>query len=131
MAAEQDSNLHVVNELIAEAVARPGWSQARLAKALGLRPQTINKWVKGENTPRMETWASIEGALGFAPNTFWRQVVGADAIRVLDPDVFAPETPQMPAALSGVDFDDLTAAELKQLQAALDPIRKRQAKKRR
>lgn len=61
--------MNVVNALIVEALRRPGWNQARLARALQLRPQTVNKWVKGENTPPLERWASIEAALGIEPGT--------------------------------------------------------------
>lgn len=55
--------MHVVNKTIVEALRRPGWNQKRLADALGSRPQTVNKWVKGENTPPLKRWAEIETAL--------------------------------------------------------------------
>lgn len=63
----------VVAAVLEEALARPGWSQARLARELGLRPQTINKWVSGENTPPIERWAPIEAALGIERGTIMRR----------------------------------------------------------
>jgi len=81
--SDSDYNSDVVNAVIAEAVKRPGWNQARLARALNVRPQTVNKWVKGENTPPHERWADIEGALGLTPRTFYRLVMGDDAVEKL------------------------------------------------
>jgi transcriptional regulator with XRE-family HTH domain len=63
----------VVAGVLEEALARPGWSQARLARELGLRPQTVNKWVSGENTPPIDRWAAIEAALGIERGTMMRR----------------------------------------------------------
>jgi transcriptional regulator with XRE-family HTH domain len=70
----------VVAAVLEEALARPGWSQARLARELGLRPQTINKWASGENTPPIERWPAIEEALGIERGTILRRAgyVGDD-----------------------------------------------------
>ena len=94
---DQDYNTSVVNAVIAEAVKRPGWTQVRLAKALGVRPQTVNKWVSGENTPPHERWDEIETALGLTPRTFVRLVMGEDATSVLG----------LPAASEQLSLEDV------------------------
>jgi DNA-binding transcriptional regulator YdaS (Cro superfamily) len=67
---------HVITRAIVEALHRPGWSQARLAKALAIRPQTVNKWAKGENVPPMSRWPAIEAALELAAGSFLQLVQG-------------------------------------------------------
>jgi len=110
-----------VNEAIASACRRPGWSQARLAKVLGVRPQTVNKWVSGENTPPIERWNAIEDALG------WEQghLLRISGIVIKD----AHHGSNQPAALSGVDLSSLDEVEQAILDAALDAIRARRGAK--
>lgn len=37
--------------------------QSRIADALGVRPQTVNKWAKGQNLPEPDTWKRLEPLL--------------------------------------------------------------------
>jgi transposase-like protein len=75
-------NERVVNDAIIAALERPGWNQARLARELGEKPQTVNKWVKRQTTPHAEKWHLIEHALGLPERFFWTLVLGPDAIRL-------------------------------------------------
>lgn len=67
-------NPGVVTELIAAEIERrtqaegPG-AQTRLAEALQVRVQTVNKWVKGQTTPEPRRLPEIEAALEMEPGT--------------------------------------------------------------
>lgn len=104
-------NEKVVNDLIVAGVSRPGWTQKRLADALGIRPQTVNKWVKGENTPPPDRWPAIEEALEFDPGTFWRQVIGADGVDFFGSDFFRTQL-----VAKGKPVDEMTTEELLELR---------------
>lgn len=39
--------------------------QVALAKAVGVAPQTINKWVQGQTRPEPQSWRAIEDCLGW------------------------------------------------------------------
>lgn len=106
----------VAAAVIKEALARPGWSQARLARALHVRPQTVNKWVTGENTPPVPRWRVIEEALGIERGTIMRRSGYVD-----DPGQVSEGT----AALSGIDTADLTPDEVAQVQGYIDALRER------
>jgi len=42
----------------------PRGSQSRIADALGVRVQTVNKWSKGHNVPEPQHWRELERLLG-------------------------------------------------------------------
>lgn len=78
MAAYQGS---MVTKVIRDALNRDGWTQKRLADAMKVRPQTVNKWVSGENTPPYTKWRALEEALELDVGTILRAVelAGDDA----------------------------------------------------
>lgn len=49
--------------LVAALGSAPRGTQSRIADALGVRPQAVNKWAKGYNVPEPETWARLEPLL--------------------------------------------------------------------
>lgn len=58
----------VIRELIADAVEDGGrGEQTRLAETVGVRVQTVNKWVKGQTSPEPRWWPAIEAHFGW-PN---------------------------------------------------------------
>jgi transcriptional regulator with XRE-family HTH domain len=58
-------NTSVVTRLIADALNERGYgAQTELAKACGVRVQTVNKWKQGQTSPEPERWPIIEQALG-------------------------------------------------------------------
>lgn len=69
-------NVAVLTEMIrAEVEQRGRGAQTRLAEAVGVEVQTVNKWVHGQTHPDPGRWASIEAALG------WPE--GAIALKVM------------------------------------------------
>lgn len=53
-----------VHPTIAAALRAQGrGSKSRLARAVGVQPQTVTKWVSGETSPPPERWLAIEDAL--------------------------------------------------------------------
>lgn len=114
----------VVNDAIIEAINRPGWSQARLAKELGEKPQTVNKWVKRETSPRPEKWGRLEDVLELQPGTFWTLVLGVDGIRDFPVNSRPAEPDINPGA--GRRFDALDA-RLDRIEAAVAELTERLA----
>lgn len=108
-------NSDMVASAIRDAVARPGWSQTRLAAAVGVRPQTVNKWVKGENTPPVDRLPAIEKALGLDEGTL---------VRLRLPVSITPT----PAAASGIDISDLPAEDQQLIKEHIEFLRARRAK---
>lgn len=53
-----------------------GISQAALASAIGIRQQTVSKWLKGEVAPPVPRLVEIEQALGMPPATLTSEVLG-------------------------------------------------------
>ena len=49
---------------ILDALEEKGWKQNRLAKELGVSPQQISKYVKGEENFKIETICKLENVLG-------------------------------------------------------------------
>lgn len=54
--------------------SRPRGTQAELARSLGVRPQTVTKWLNGSVTLPVRRWLDVERALGAEPLTIARRV---------------------------------------------------------
>lgn len=75
----QEYDLGMVCDVIAAEVRkRPRGAQTRLAEALDVPQQTVNKWVKGLNAPEMARWGAIEVALELHPGALRRAAGIAD-----------------------------------------------------
>ena len=59
---------------ILDALEELGWNKARLAKELGVSPQQVSKYVRGEENFKLETLCKLE------------QVLGIELIRVMQSD---------------------------------------------
>lgn len=44
-----------LNEKLRILLKNRGWTQARLAEQMHVHPDTVQKWIKGKNTPSLET----------------------------------------------------------------------------
>ncbi|REG90578.1 helix-turn-helix protein [Algoriphagus antarcticus] len=49
---------------ILDALDNLGWNKARLAKELGVSPQQVSKYVRGEENFKLETICKLENVLG-------------------------------------------------------------------
>ena len=49
---------------ILDALEDLGWNKARLAEEMGVSPQQVSKYVKGEENFKLETICNLEKALG-------------------------------------------------------------------
>jgi len=57
-----------MKRVLTEAFSRlPRGEQSRIADALLIRAQTVNKWAKGYNVPEPERWAQLEELLHLEP----------------------------------------------------------------
>lgn len=52
---------------------RPRGTQAELARTIGVRPQTVTKWLRGDVQLPIERWIEVERALGVDPLTIARR----------------------------------------------------------
>jgi len=59
---------------ILDALDDLGWNKARLAKEMGVSPQQVSKYVRGEENFKLETLCKLE------------QVLGVELIRVIQAD---------------------------------------------
>lgn len=59
---------------ILDALDDLGWNKARLAKEIGVSPQQVSKYVRGEENFKLETLCKLE------------QVLGVELIRVMQSD---------------------------------------------
>lgn len=66
----------VLTQIIADRTRNRG-AQTALAHQLGVKVQTVNKWVKGQTTPDPSRWPDIETALGL-PDGHLATAVGLD-----------------------------------------------------
>lgn len=90
---ESSYNHRMVNDAIIAAVQREGrGAQARLARAIGEKTQTVNKWCQRQTTPTTDKWAKIEQAIGLAEGDFWRMVMGEDVVKMF-PELGPPARP--------------------------------------
>lgn len=60
----------------------PRGTQSRLAEAVGVSPQTVNKWASGANDPDPERWPEIEEALGLESGAIERAAMVGAALRL-------------------------------------------------
>lgn len=74
-------NVAVLTEMLGEEVRRRGrGAQTRLAEAIGVEVQTVNKWVHGQTHPDPARWQAIEQALGWPAGSIALQVMPSLAI---------------------------------------------------
>jgi ribosome-binding protein aMBF1 (putative translation factor) len=52
-----------------DAVERSGLSNAEIAQKVGVSPDTVAKWLRGENVPSLDYWDKLSLALGFSDRT--------------------------------------------------------------
>lgn len=61
-------NMRMVTEAIAQALASRGrGAQQALADGLGVKAQTVSKWIQHQITPTMDRWPAIEELLDMEP----------------------------------------------------------------
>ena len=71
-------NVAVLTKMIGDEVERRGrGAQTRLAEAVGVEVQTVNKWVHGQTHPDPARWAAIEQALGWPEGSIALEVMPA------------------------------------------------------
>lgn len=71
-------NVAVLTDMIrAEVDQRGRGAQTRLAEAIGVEVQTVNKWVHGQTHPDPARWAAIEEALGWPEGSIALKVMPA------------------------------------------------------
>lgn len=84
----QAYNADVVLDLIADNLASRGrGSQTRLAEAVGVTVQTVNKWKARQTCPKPDRWPSIESHFGIEPGSL-RRASGLPIIPATSPDVY-------------------------------------------
>lgn len=111
----------VTVRLLVDGLARKGWKQVDLARALGTRPQTINKWMLGENKPPPSRWPAIEDALAYERGTFARATGIVEDVSVGDR--------RHPAAASGIDLSDLSAEDRARVEGFVEALRERRERR--
>ena len=72
-----------------EALDELGWNKARLAKEMGVSPQQVSKYVRGEENFKLETICKLEKVLGVA----LIQVVNAEEVEVKNAESLVHEPP--------------------------------------
>jgi len=83
MSTENETPAAVLRDLLGTERSR----QAELARALGVRPPTITKWLNEQTGIPVRRWASIELALGAAPMTFANRTGIAERFRLSQVDM--------------------------------------------
>lgn len=69
----------VLTTLIADCVSSRGrGAQTRLAEAVGVEVQTVNKWVHGQTHPTPDRWPAIEAFFDMEPGEIASRVVPRD-----------------------------------------------------
>ena len=69
---------------ILDALDELGWNKARLAKEMGVSPQQVSKYVRGEENFKLETLCKLE------------KVLGVELIRVMQADEEVVQKGQLP-----------------------------------
>lgn len=66
----------VIHRLIGAAIDEGGrGAQTRLADAVGVRVQTVNKWYLGQTSPDPDKWPAIEGHFGWDDGYILKQAM--------------------------------------------------------
>jgi ribosome-binding protein aMBF1 (putative translation factor) len=84
---------------ILDALDELGWNKARLAKEMGVSPQQVSKYVKGEENFKLETLCKLEKVLGVE----LIRVMQADEEVVLKSEVSMVNEPSKPKYKKGKD----------------------------
>lgn len=112
-------NATVVTTLIADAVkARGRGAQTGLANDVGVRVQTVNKWVKHQTTPAPELWPRIEQSLNMDPGTLALESGWLGRAGAVDRD-------DLPATLAVADEQEIVEELVDALLAAGATVRPR------
>ncbi len=77
---------------ILDALDELSWNKARLAKEMGVSPQQVSKYVKGEENFKLETLCKLEKALGLE----LIRVMQADEEVILKSEVSMASEPESP-----------------------------------
>jgi transcriptional regulator with XRE-family HTH domain len=91
-------------------------SGARVARQLGVRPQTVSKWRSGENTPKPSDWPRVAVALGLDKDHFHRalfEIEPADVVTLgpLPADEVASRLAALEAAMQKMNHSIEVLAE--------------------
>ncbi|MFN3996888.1 transcriptional regulator [Algoriphagus sp.] len=84
---------------ILDALDELGWNKARLAKEMGVSPQQVSKYVKGEENFKLETLCKLEKVLGIE----LIRVMQADEEVILKSEVSMVHEPSKPNYKKGKD----------------------------
>ena len=61
-----------------------GWSQAELARRIGVTQQTVQQWVNGKSTPKPTSIDKLEEVTGYPP--YWFMLPPDDGDQMVTPD---------------------------------------------
>lgn len=103
----------VTTEIARALAVAPRGTAARLARMIGVTPQTVSKWASGEVAPEQFRWPEIESTLGMEPGS----LMEAFRTRVVTP----PGDDHGMAAVLGRLAE--LGAELQQLRAEVTELR--------
>lgn len=84
---------------ILDALDELGWNKARLAKEMGVSPQQVSKYVRGEENFKLETLCKLEKVLGVE----LIRVIQADEEVILKSEVSMVHEPSKPKYKKGKD----------------------------
>lgn len=108
-----------MNQLIAQRLTERGrGSQSALADALGVRAQTVSKWVSGDVTPEPGRWPAIEAALDLDEGSLRAAHLAAITPHPADAGARIPLEVQVALQTLGAELVQLRA-EVAELRAEL------------
>lgn len=84
---------------ILDALDELGWNKARLAKEMGVSPQQVSKYVRGEENFKLETICKLEKVLGVE----LIRVIQADEEVILKSEISMVHEPSKPKYKKGKD----------------------------
>jgi ribosome-binding protein aMBF1 (putative translation factor) len=84
---------------ILDALEDLGWNKARLAEEMGVSPQQVSKYVKGEENFKLETLCKLEKVLGLE----LIRVMQADEEVILKSEISMVQEPSKPKYKKGKD----------------------------
>lgn len=77
-------NIETPGEVLKDLIGHQRGRQAALARAVGVTPQTITKWINDQTGIPLDRWPTIEAFLGAAPLTFARRTGLTESIPDLE-----------------------------------------------